>query len=572
MILVTGASGFLGSAVVRLARARGLRVRAMVRGESSLNLLGGLPEEFLARADLEDPGSLDLAVQGAEAVIHCAAATPERAPDLETSRRINVEGTRALLEACARGGVKRFIQISSQSAHPDNPSVYGRTKLAADGVLKELAGIGWTILKPSIIYGAQAKGIFDKMAEHCRRLPVVPVIGPKSEMRPVHVDDVAWAALACLEKPGSIGQTYDIGGADVLAFQDFIQAIIHALGKRKPTVPLPIPVALALAHSLSLVMKNPPLTPDNVRGIQTAPHVDISAAQKDLGFRPRFFAQGLRDIWPAGGGARVVSEERTVPVSAGEGPLRVALIGLGKMGVVHASSCGVLDDLEIVALVDRDAKLGSQFQSMGVKAPFYDSVEALFGSGVALDAALIITPSFTHRGVGTACLERGLHVFCEKPLAHTLEDARAMAAAAREHPDLVTATGFVKGHYSLWLEAARRLQSGWIGTPRRFAASVYLSQVFSPMKGWQFTKEKAGGGILINSGIHLVHFLRVLFGDMASVTARARSMHSEVEDTLAAVMEFRSGVFGSYDTSWSVPGYQTEGTRVLVEGDAGTME
>ena len=129
------------------------------------------------------------------------------------------------------------------------------------------------------------------------------------------------------------------------------------------------------------------------------------------------------------------------------------------------------------------------------------------------------------------------------------------------------------GDTAIWKGVADHfLREGYIGELRRFRASVYLSQVLGPRKGWTFTKDKAGGGVLINTGIHLVHFLRVLFGDVARVNALARPMHSAVEDTLTALFEFRSGVFGCYDTSWSVPGYQTEGTTVLVEGDEGTME
>jgi predicted dehydrogenase len=260
------------------------------------------------------------------------------------------------------------------------------------------------------------------------------------------------------------------------------------------------------------------------------------------------------------------------PGDENAGLVRLAVIGLGKMGVMHASMCSVVPGVEVAALVDVDPKLGSQVQSMGVKAPFHASLDALFEKERGLDAAIVSTPQFTHRAIGIACLERGLHVLSEKPLAHTLEDARLMADAAVQYPELVTAIGFMKGHYPLWLEAARRLQSGWIGAPRRFRATVYLSQVLSPKKGWTFTKEKSGGGILINSGIHLIHFLRVLFGDAVRVTALARPMHSQVEDTLAALIEYRGGVFGSYDASWSVPGYQTEGTTVLVEGDEGTLE
>jgi len=328
-LLVTGASGFLGSAVTRMAVERGYRVRPAVRTGSPLDLLEtvAVPPGSVVYADMTDVESLRAATRGMDSIIHCAAATSEMAPDLEMSRQVNVKGTESLLDAfrrarqdCAetrgadtreaevsdaqaprawarRTPVRRFIQISSQSAHPGNPSVYGRTKMEADEHVRAATDIGWTILKPSIIYGPQARGVFAKMVGYCRNLPVIPIPGSgKEEMRPIHVDDVAWAALACLEEPRTIGQTYDLGGADVLTFDDFIGEILKALGRRKPLVHLPVPLLMAAARILSLLMKNPPLTPDNVRGIETAHHVDISAAQRDFGFAPRSFAQGLRQI------------------------------------------------------------------------------------------------------------------------------------------------------------------------------------------------------------------------------------------------------------------------------------
>ncbi|MFP4379939.1 MAG: NAD-dependent epimerase/dehydratase family protein [Candidatus Sumerlaeia bacterium] len=599
MLLITGASGFLGSAVARMAHSREIPFRAMVRESSRLDLLSTIPMENIVRADMSDAESLKAAVKDVDAVIHCAATTSQAAPDLDLSRKINVLGTMALLDACRQAGVKRFVQISSQSAHKANPSVYGRTKLEADRHVRAEEKIEWTILKPSIIYGAESKGIFDKMVQYCRKLPVIPIIGPGTEeMRPVLVDEVAWAALKCLETPESVGKTYDIGGADVLEFQDFIQTIMDVLGKRKPMVHLPLPVALKIAEILSKFMDNPPLTPDNVRGIQTVQHVDISEAREDLGFEPLAFREGLEKIWGVSGERRGTHGsydlfERDVELKSREDfdaeayedlvqgetekgkelkPLRFAVIGLGKMGVMHASMCGALPHVEVAALVDLDKNLGNQVKSMGVDAPFFEKLKDLWESGIELDGAIIATPQFTHRQVGIDCLKQGLHVFCEKPLAHNIEDAEAMAEEAARHPSQVTAIGFMKGHYALWQHAVQRLQEGWIGQVRRFRASVYLSQVMSPKKGWTFTKEKSGGGILINSGIHLIQYLCCLFGNMDRVKALARPMHSEVEDTLAALVEFESGVFGNVDMSWSVPGYQTEDSRIFIEADEGCLE
>ena len=294
MLLVTGANGFVGSAVVQLALQKNIPVRAMVRESSDLTLLENTPSEIQVCADMDDPASLARAIEGVTTVVHCAATTSSMAPDLELSRKINVEGTHALLEACRTQGVTRIINISSQSAHPDNPSVYGKTKLEQDQVVRSETQINWTILRPSIIYGPVARGIFNKMVGLCRKLPVIPVIGSGREpMRPLHVEDLAEGILQCIESPATYGNSYDLGGADSLEFNQFLEEILQAIGQKKMLIHLPIPIALVIARVLSTFLKNPPLTPDNVTGISTVKFVDITAAHKDFGFMPRLFYDGL---------------------------------------------------------------------------------------------------------------------------------------------------------------------------------------------------------------------------------------------------------------------------------------
>lgn len=563
-ILVTGASGFLGAAIVRQLAKEGIPLRAMLRKSSSRELLAGIDENQIITADMSDPDSLRQAAQGTCAVIHCAAVVSTAAPDIALSRKINVEGTRHLLTACEKEGVERFILIGSQSAHPKNPSAYGSTKYEQQLLVQEWTAGDWTILKPSIIYGAEARGIFDKMVNLCRKLPIVPVPAPRGEMRPVLADDVARAAIACLQHKKTASKVYDIGGADVLSFHEFIRAILRALGQKKWTLPIPAPIAMAIARTFSLVMKNPPIAPDNVTGIAQAPHVNISNAKEDFGFHPLAFAEGLEKIWNQ---KTMKATPRVQPPAA-----RVIIIGLGKMGVMHASMCQNTPGIEPVGLVDQDLGLGKQLQGMGLDIPCAANLEEILEKAAPIHAAIIATPQFTHREIGLACLEKGLHVFSEKPLAHKLQDAIDMARAAAKRPSQVTATGFMKGHLTMWRHAAQCLQNGWIGRPRRFHASVYLSQVMAPPKGWTFTKDQAGGGILINSGIHLIHYLRVLFGDANRVCACATPLHGEVEDTIAALLEFENGVFGSYNATWSVPGHSTESTTILIEAEQGILE
>jgi nucleoside-diphosphate-sugar epimerase len=301
MILITGASGFLGSAVANQAHGRGLPARGMVRASSDRSRLR-LDEPSIVVADMAEVDSLARAVEGVEAVIHCAATTSTGTPDPERSRRVNVEGTRRLVEACQGAGTRRYVQISSQSALPDNPSSYGRTKFEADQIVRA-SELEWTILKPGLIYGPGPAAVFSKVVEFTEKFPVVPVLGNgRHKQRPVHVEDVAWAALRCLETPESVGREYDLGGAEAMEFNDMLRAILAARGRRKALLHIPLPVCMALARVLGLLMKDPPVTVDNVQGVRLAPDVDNKPAERDLGFRPRSFAEGLSEVFGGSAG------------------------------------------------------------------------------------------------------------------------------------------------------------------------------------------------------------------------------------------------------------------------------
>ena len=297
-LLITGAAGFLGAELARRARERGHHVRAMIRRESRRERLD-LPDGQIHIGDMTDPSTFPAAVAGIEGVIHCAATTSEGAPDEALSRRVNVEGTRLLLEAARGAGARRWVQISSMSAHPGSTSVYGRTKLAADECLRSApTPPDWTILRPSLIYGPGDKGLVDKTIQLMKKLPVIPVIGRgDGRMRPVHVADVAEAALLCLERETALGKTYMIGGADEVTLNDFFRSVARAVGLRRPLVHLPIPICLLLARLFGLFLKKPPITADNVQGVLQLRRVDTGPALEELGYSPLGLEEGLRTTY-----------------------------------------------------------------------------------------------------------------------------------------------------------------------------------------------------------------------------------------------------------------------------------
>ncbi len=163
------------------------------------------------------------------------------------------------------------------------------------------SGLRWTILQPGTIYGPGGRGLFAKMVRMTSAgLPAVPMLGNgKQTMRPIFVDDCAAAALDCLDHEASVGHTYTLGCADVITFNDFVRGFLQAQGKRKLLVHIPLWFCFPVARLLGLVLKNPPVTVDNLVGIKQMKAPEIDAARLAFGFTPLTFAEGLRRTFAA---------------------------------------------------------------------------------------------------------------------------------------------------------------------------------------------------------------------------------------------------------------------------------
>jgi NADH dehydrogenase len=165
------------------------------------------------------------------------------------------------------------------------PGLYGRTKRMADRIFLE-SGVPVTILRPSLVYGPGSRGVFVRLATLVRKLPVIPVIGPGQwRMRPLFLDDLIDVILAVLARPDLAGRIYDVGGPDLVTYDEFLSAICTAVGRRCRTLHLPLPISFALAWTLERILPTPPLTTDNVRGAIRDAQCDPRALERDL--RPR---------------------------------------------------------------------------------------------------------------------------------------------------------------------------------------------------------------------------------------------------------------------------------------------
>ncbi|WP_448205968.1 hopanoid-associated sugar epimerase [Azospirillum sp. sgz302134] len=316
-VLVTGATGFVGSAVARRLLAEGLSVRVLRRAGSDRRNLDGLDVE-MAEGDLLDEASLRRAVTGCEGLFHVAADYRLWVPDPERMRRVNVEGTRALMLAALEAGVPRVVYTSSVAtlglvpegeADEDTPSTladmigpYKRTKFLAEAEVRRLVaerGLPAVIVNPSTPVGPRdirptptGRMIRDAAAG---RMPAYVDTG----LNIVHVDDVAeghWLAW----RKGEVGERYILGGENLM-LRDILAIIATLTGRTPPVVRLPqralLPVAYAMEAfaRLSGASAEPLVTVDGVRLARKRMFFSSAKAWARLGYRPRPAAEALAD-------------------------------------------------------------------------------------------------------------------------------------------------------------------------------------------------------------------------------------------------------------------------------------
>lgn len=281
-LALTGGTGLVGRAVLRALAQDGRTVRALHRdtpGPEAVTWVTG---------ELERPESLRHLVRGAGAVLHLAAAMGVSDP--QQLQRVNVAGTRALLNAARAAGVQRFVYVSSAAAGRETRGPYADSKRAAEELVRA-SGLDWVVLRPPAVIGPGSQ--LETTVLRLARLGVVPVVGGRGPLHPVHVDDLARLCLEAADREGIGGRTYAAGGPDPVSMTGLARAVVRASPHRALVVPLPGRVALAAARVLEAVLPRPPLTREAVQGILEGGAGDSGPARQALGFEPRSLEQAL---------------------------------------------------------------------------------------------------------------------------------------------------------------------------------------------------------------------------------------------------------------------------------------
>ena len=297
-VLVTGASGFVGSHTVPRLLEAGHRVRALVRNEgAAAGVLGQLRAsgqgavEF-AFGDVTDPTGLADAVRGADAVLHLVAIPR----DFEGGRelmRVNVVGTRNVIEAMKLAGVRRLIALGNMGVADDPELKFASSKAKAEALVAG-SGLDWTILKPSVMFG-ERDGFFNLIAPLVRRLPllrfnpgIVPVPGlGRARFQPLWVGDLARAIVLCLERPETTGRSYELGGPRYWTYREIVQEVMRGMGARRLIVPVPVPVIALVAGIYERFGAWFPTSTDQLRQLRLDNTGSLTGVRDAFGFEPR---------------------------------------------------------------------------------------------------------------------------------------------------------------------------------------------------------------------------------------------------------------------------------------------
>jgi len=290
MILVTGGTGFVGSHLIRRMRHDGLAVRAVVRDPAKAQALKELGVE-IAQGELSDKTSLEKAVAGVERVVHLVGIIQE-APGV-TFQSVHVEGTRNLLEAAKKSGVRHFIYQSAVGARAGAPSEYHKTKWQAEELVRG-SGISYTVLRPSLIYGPGDQFTL-RLAAVIRRSPVLPVLGTgKSRVQPLFIDDM----VSCLVKTATcdscLNEILELGGPEQLTYEEVTRAIAAAMGTSKPAMHVPMLLLKPMARLLETALPHPPVTTGQLLMLQEDNVCSMRDIRDVFGIEPIRFQEGLK--------------------------------------------------------------------------------------------------------------------------------------------------------------------------------------------------------------------------------------------------------------------------------------
>ncbi len=240
-VFVTGATGFIGSYVLKALQEQEIGLRCLIRGRAPKGVSA-------VRGDVTVPSTLEGAMDGCDAVIHLVGIIDEHRERGITYEALHVDATRHILNEARRAGVEKFVHMSANGAAPNGVSRYQTTKWHAEELVRAAGFSHWTILRPGIVFGEPGPGTIEFCTRLARELilplPAIPLFGKgDNRLQPVSVEEVAEALVQGLTLAEAHGRTVTAVGQEPFTYREVVDAIALGLG-RKPRPKIAMPVGL----------------------------------------------------------------------------------------------------------------------------------------------------------------------------------------------------------------------------------------------------------------------------------------------------------------------------------------
>jgi NADH dehydrogenase len=295
MILVSGGTGMVGSAIVAELQRRGEPVAVLGRDRAKVQqAFAGTVEA--READVTKPGSLATAFEGIDVVVNAVQfpTSPIEVPRKGwTFEEVDYRGTVNQVDAAKAAGVKRFVYVSGVGAAADATKHWFRFKWQAEEHLRN-SGLEWVIVRPTWVYGPRDVAL-NRLLNFTNFLPFLPLFGDGNQpMQPVFSEDVGRVVAAAATKPEAANQLFELGGPEVMSMNDVLNAGLEAKGRKRPILHQPIFVGKAIGTVMSMLPITPPLTADAVDFISEPAVADTRNLQAVLAPELTTLREGLR--------------------------------------------------------------------------------------------------------------------------------------------------------------------------------------------------------------------------------------------------------------------------------------
>ncbi|MBU4376714.1 MAG: NAD-dependent epimerase/dehydratase family protein [Candidatus Omnitrophica bacterium] len=305
LIFITGATGFIGSHLAERLASKGHKLRCLARETSETEGLSKLNAEIVM-TDMNDPAGLKKALEGVDIVYHCAAMVGEWLSK-EEAGKINISGTKNLLDASMAAGVKRFVHVSSlavlgmrhhYSTPPEAPytmtgDIYSDTKIESEKIVMDYhrrKGLPIVIVRPGFVFGLRDRRFLPRMLKLLDDNKFAFLGSGNNIMNLVYIDNLIDVLIEAGINEKAIGQKYNVTNKDKVTMRDFVYMISDIRGIKRPNKSIPTPLARLIADSLEFYgrltkSQTPPfLTKARIKVASLNLDFDISKTMRDLGY------------------------------------------------------------------------------------------------------------------------------------------------------------------------------------------------------------------------------------------------------------------------------------------------